>query len=175
MGVAVDLAKTLDDITEKLSWAERSVQRLSDATKEKDAIAVQDHFWSFLHASQLLWFYIGRYFESNGYNAGSARAFVQNWVMKELDSTQASLWSVVNSLRSADVHVEPVVTTPKTETRLFAREGKLLVRDGKLLVRTDTNYFVSFQGVQYECQSAARDWIVLARRLMEYLQLNAPR
>ena len=172
--VTADLQQTLRHIAEKVDWAERSFARLEQAANQKDATAVQDHFWSFLHASQLLWFYVGRYFSSLGNAAGNAKTFVQNWVTNSLDANEQLLWHGINELRTSDVHVEPVVTEEKSETRLLVRDGKLLMRDGKLLMRTRTQYFVSIQGTPHEVPAIVKKWIVLARRMIEYLENNAP-
>ena len=173
--VSADLAKTLRNIAEKVDWAERSLARLEEAAIQKDAVAVQDHFWSFLHALQLMWFYIERYFSSIGSSGGSSKTFVQNWITNTLDTDEQLLWRSINELRTSDVHVGPVVTEEKTEAQLLARDGKLLIRDGKLLARTRTQYVVTIQGSAYECQEIARRWISLARRMVEYFKHNAPK
>ena len=172
--VSVDLQQVILHIEEKVDWAERSLARLEHALNQKDAIALQDHFWSFLHASQLLWFYVSRYFTAIGSSGGSAKSFVQNWVTNCLDDNEQIVWKGINELRAFDVHVEPVVTEQKMETRVIVSDAKVLMRDGKILVRQRTQYFVELQGTRYECQELAKQWIRLARRMIEHLNFSAP-
>jgi hypothetical protein len=145
-----------------------------ESIQNKDATGVQDHFWSFLHASQLLWFYVGGHFKFMGANVGSAKAFVQDWETSALDEDEKAIWKAVNDLRTSDVHVEPVVTEEKPETRILMRDGKILISEGKILCRTTIEYFVIVNDKGVPCQEIASRWIGLARRMIEHLLKNPP-
>jgi hypothetical protein len=67
-----DASRTHRNMTEKLNWADRSCSRMSNAKASGDAEAVQDHFWSFLHASRLIWFYLGEFHANRGDPRGTA-------------------------------------------------------------------------------------------------------
>ena len=93
-------------MNDKLLWLTRSYERMLE--RIDDPVEVQDHFWSFLHASRLIWFYFGKWLNDNDRKdqAGSA---VDRW-KESLEEAEAEAWDLISSLRTEDVHIRPVET-----------------------------------------------------------------
>ena len=102
------ISTTRDNMLEKLVWAERSFNRMTESMDE-DPVSAQDYFWSFLHATHLLWFYFKDFVNQTDLER-SAKSLIQDWKGKQLSPEEVSAWDDIFDLRDVDVHVKPVFT-----------------------------------------------------------------
>ena len=166
MPSTADTTRTQRNMIEKLDWADRSVSRMNDAISEEDAVAVQDHFWSFLHASHLIWFYFNNFLKNRGDLKKTGVRIMKNWAASHLSASEQKAWTAIADLRNGDVHVQPVETEEQETTGLAVRDGKLLARDGKLCTVTIVTYEVSFDGNEFEAIDLATEGVELLRRFV---------
>jgi hypothetical protein len=128
------------DMEEKLGWARRSLARMR-AEAERDQIDLQDHFWAFLHAAHLVWFYFGRWAKANR-DAG-AKDLVKRWEAS-LSASDAQVWATLHSLRTTDVHVRPVPTKRVSVTSRITLDGLPISLNGDPIVITQVTHQVEF-------------------------------
>jgi hypothetical protein len=140
---------------------------MNDAKSAKDAESLQDHFWSFLHASRLIWFYLGEFLQSRGDPKGTAALIMNGWVAKNLSADEKKVWEAIARMRTEDVHAQPVETEEKRKTALATRGGKLLTRNGKLCTVTTVKYVVKFDGDEFEAVSLSGQGIMLLKRFVK--------
>ena len=166
MPISTDIVRTQQNMTEKLDWAARSVLRMNDAKSKKDAVAVQDHFWSFLHASRLVWFYLGEFIQTRPNFSRTAGEIMDCWTASHLSAPEQTVWGAIADLRTQDVHTRPVETEEQQTTSLAVRDDKLRVRDGKLLAVKIVKYNVSFDGDELDAIDLATKGVGLLRRFI---------
>ena len=150
---------------EKIGWAERSVTRMRESNRAP--CEFQDHFWAFLHASRLIWFYFGRWLDCNGAK-GQAGEMLDYWKERHLRASDRRAWDAVTSLRTADVHVKPVPVTPRESKAIGIRGGKILVCAGKVVAVSTLTHRVEHDGESLDC-------LRLATRSLELLTQFAAR
>ena len=159
-------------MTEKLGWAQRSLERMKSAPKD-DHVAVQDHFWSFLHAAHLVWFYFGRWARSLGKPKGEAKRLVARWQAHHLTPPEATVWDALMGLRSRDAHVEPVATQQRVSNALLVRDRALVVQDRKLVVVQTLRYEVEHNGQRHDAVVLCEQGVVLLRRFISEFETLA--
>ena len=134
---------------EKLAWAERCVSRMKLAAKD-DAEETQDHFWSFLHASHLIWFYFGRCAVEVGHGKKEAQRLVDSWKASAISDDEAEAWNTIQALRTEDAHTQPVATDRHQVKALMIRNKKMMIRNGRMMVRHSTRYFVGHKNQRFD-------------------------
>lgn len=158
------VTQTKSNMLEKLAWAERSLARMDQAKQASDNTAVQDHFWSLLHACHLIWFYLGEFLQSRGDPKGAAKRLLEQWQTKNLSNAEQSTWALLVALRTEDVHTKPVATGKKK--RLVCRDGKLLV-SGNIGPCVVTVFVVNYDGKEHDAFHVARTGVGILRRFVE--------
>jgi hypothetical protein len=134
MAYTADQARV--DMLEKLGWAQRSLDRMKQTPKD-DPVATQDHFWSYLHAAQLVWFYFGRWVKEAGRTG--PKGLLDQWKQRALSPKQAEIWKTLNELRDVDAHVKPVQGTSHL---MRSRSGRLRSPLGVRMAKTQRRYVV---------------------------------
>lgn len=139
------------NMQEKLACAERSLTRMTKAITD-DPISVQDHFWSFLHAIHLIWFYFGFWVKNSGQMKNS-KQLIEKWKACRLPEEDQCVWNTLGNLRDEDAHVKPVVAkTPKGSRPLFDdKTGRPLFSDksGKMLCSESKPFRVIQDGKEH--------------------------
>src|SRR4051794_5631163 len=92
-------------LEEKLGWALRSVQRMREAADRGDHVAVQDDFWSFLHAVHQFWTYFARWANSERANEKPS-TLIESLKTNVLSSVERATWDRLSTMRNEDVHVQ---------------------------------------------------------------------
>ena len=114
--------------------------------EENNPTVVQDHFWSFIHGAQLIWYYFGTYCSNKGLSKGEARGIVNSWKDRLEDRSEADAWDIINSLRNEDVHVSPVRTKNTQEPKLVYHEGEVATHNGENVVHGDWKFIANHNG-----------------------------
>ena len=166
MSTTAEVTRTHRNMTEKLGWAARSCSRIDDAKTVKDAESVQDHFWSFLHGSRLIWFYLGEFLKNRGDPKETAARIMNGWVGTNLSIGEQKIWKAVAELRTEDVHTKPVETEEKQTVAIASRGGKILARNGKICSVKVVKYVVQFDGDEYDAVTLANQGIKLLQRFV---------
>jgi hypothetical protein len=138
------------NMNEKFGWMRRSKDRMQE--QKEDPLNVQDHFWSYVHASQLIWNYFGSYCYSHGLPKGQPGILVNAW-KDEFPADKNSLreaWKILNSLRNEDVHVEPVETIQTERAEFVTHHGEPVTYQGELVTHGDYKYKVVHDSVEYD-------------------------
>ena len=148
------------NMQEKVDWAARSLDRMRLAKTANSTVDVQDHFWSFLHAAKLVWFYFGGWVKQNP-TGHSAKARIKPWE-KKLTSDEQDTWATVHKLRDADVHVKPV---DANRDRGIAVQDRGLVVSGRGVVVVE-RYVVNHDGRQIDAFKLCEDSIPLLCRFV---------
>ena len=148
------------NMQEKVAWATRSLERMRLAKTAKNRVDVQDHFWSFLHAAKLVWFYFGGWVDQNP-TGRSAKTRIKPWEQSLAPDEQAT-WSTVHALRDADVHVQPVDAN---------RQRGIAVRDRGVVVSwrgvvVVERYVVNHDGREIDAFKLCENAIPLLRRFV---------
>lgn len=167
MQITSDVGQTQKHMAEKLGWAGRCVERMIAAASSKDETDVQDHFWSFLHASRLVWFYLGEFHHARGDAKGAAKITMKSWTDPNLDSDEKRVWDAIANLRTEDVHTRPVDTVERTEGHLVSRNGHLVKRNGHLCKVTATRHIVSDNSTEFDAIDLASRAIKLLTQFVE--------
>ncbi len=146
-------------MAEKLAWAQRSLDGMK-AAKDGNAVLVQDHFWTFLHASHLLWFYFGKWVRESGAKKTAAN-LLKEWQDRRLTPDELAAWDSLASLRNEDVHVQPVMAEkPRGAGIMVSKEGKIMVCKHGIMVSKEKPYRVKQGGVELElfalCEAGMR-------------------
>jgi hypothetical protein len=152
-----DVNQTEQNMREKLEWAERSLARMKEAKLKGDDAAVQDHFWSLLHACRLIWFYLGEFVKSSGDPNKTAKKLMDQWQALELTSDEQEIFKVLADLRTEDVHTKPV----STDKQRFpaAQGGQPMARRGQPCAVA--RYFVEHNGKRYDAFGVAQEGVRL--------------
>ncbi len=166
MSIGSDITRTHQHMSEKLDWAARCVDRMIAAKSTNNAIDVQDHFWSFLHASRLIWFYLGEFHKSRGDASGTAKTTMNTWTSTNLSPAEQRVWDAIANLRTEDVHTRPVATEQSSSRALVRRGGKLLRRNGKLCVTKIIKYNVTSGQDDFDAIDLANRGVGLLRRFV---------
>ncbi|MCY2991446.1 MAG: hypothetical protein NTY19_26755 [Planctomycetota bacterium] len=153
-------------MTEKLEWAARCVERMNVARSDKNATDVQDHFWSFLHASRLVWFYLGEFHKARGDANGAAKITMNTWTATNLSPIEQRVWDTIANLRTEDVHTRPVETEERTSGASATRGGKLLTRNGKLCIVKKVEYKVLSGTDEFDAIDLANRGLGLLQRFV---------
>ena len=121
-----------DNMVEKLGYAKRSFDRMKES-KDSRPVDVQDHFWSYLHAANLIWFYFGRWVNEQRIHGAKPKKLVEKWKKKTLNSEQVDVWNLIIDLRKRDAHVEPVPAKKQERNDILTDSmGRRIVNaDGK--------------------------------------------
>jgi hypothetical protein len=166
MPLITDALKTESHMFEKLAWAERCLQRMQDAKARGDTVAVQDHFWSLLHASRLIWFYLGEFVSSRGDPRGTAARLMNDWKSRTLNTTEQEHWGLLADLRTEDVHTKPVTADKQDRTSIAMRGGKILVSPQGICMAKITKYVVIYDDTEYDAFHIAESGVKLLKRFV---------
>jgi hypothetical protein len=147
---------------EKLGWAERSFERMKAAGPNH--VIVQDHFWSFLHAIHLFWFYFKKWSKENA-GIESPERRIERLKTRSLNAKEIEAWSALSELRNEDVHVQPVLTK-EPGAALCVAGGALMVRHGALVVKK-TPFRVGHRGHEKDLFPLCENGITAFRKLVE--------
>lgn len=117
----------------------------------KDFTEIKRSFWAFLQAYQQIRFYQGAWAkQTTGQNKGTE--LLDKWKDKFLTNEQIQAWDILNKLRNADTHDEPVL--PDISLRHVARathSGRVRIRhDGRIRVATVEYLAVSSEGKTHD-------------------------
>ena len=148
------------NMQEKVDWAVRSLERMRLAKTANNRVDVQDHFWSFLHAARLLWYYFGAWVKQNP-TGRSAEKRMEPWE-QSLSPTEQRTWSTVHKLRDDDVHVQPV--DANRHRGIAVRDRGIVVSGGKVLIVE--RYVVNHDGREIDPFKLCEDSIPLLRRFV---------
>lgn len=147
----------MENVRQKIGYARRSVERMEASIATGAAADAQDHFWSFINASKLHWFYLGKVVNELGLAKGTAGQLVDEW-KANLSSAEMELWETLSEMRNADVHVSPVEAQKKlVDSGLLYQDGSLLMSGDRLAYSPGvTKWLVSFDGREHEVQPFSR-------------------
>ena len=130
---------------EKHGWMRRTYSRMRDC--EDDPVSVQDHFWTFIHAAQLIWYYFGRACKSATL---PSERLINEWKERCLQKDEQKAWDTINSLRNEDVHIKPVKTKKESEPDNVVVGGQQVV--------TSAGESVVVGTWQYSVNSSEGEW-----------------
>lgn len=166
---------------EKVAWAAREtdVIRQIDASGKIDSETVtlfQDRFWAYLSATRMVWFYLGRLCDDWRLERGSAQQLLDTWLAARAGDARRTV-TILEALRTQDVHVEPVDVGPQT-TDVPAQSSDGLGVVGDLLARFRVpaiRLCVDYDGRPLQCAPLAVEGVQVLRELVEHLEdLMAP-
>jgi hypothetical protein len=161
---AIPIEATRANMREKLAWAQRCITRMRIASAEHNQLDFQDHFWSFLHATRLIWFYFARWTKSVG--AENARSLATRWELK-LSESEKRFWKAMQDLRAEDVHVQPVSTSLLSSTKPITYEGLPVTLEGKRIVMTTVTQQVEWKDEQLDALELSDRGIALLQRFTD--------
>jgi hypothetical protein len=138
----MNIESTRQNMNEKLSWMMRSQERMLEHIE--DPVAVQDHFLSYIHASRLIWFYFGRYLKAIN-REGKAGDAIDTWKLS-LSPEELDVWDIASSLRTEDVHVQPIKIENTGQPSALTIGGSALTIGGSRLVIGKWRHEVDFKG-----------------------------
>lgn len=131
---------------EKLSWMERSLQRMQSNLGRHEE--VQDHFLSFVHASHLLWFYFARWAKQPAIGK-MPREAIGRYVASMLPDAREA-WDFLDRVRTEDVHTKPVKLIGTEHPTPLLINGLALQIDGHDLMIGEYRYEVEFDGKVFD-------------------------
>ena len=137
-----------DEIRHKLAWIHRTIGRMRRANRTRSVaddrrVEIQDDFWTFLHASRLVFNY---YQTWSGLTRKRAIRFTARWA-ETLDPNDQDVWTALHELRDGEVHVRPVAVDGIAEGVVV--DGEDVVVDGcdRVVI---TRYVVEHEGKEIE-------------------------
>jgi hypothetical protein len=138
----------VDNMNAKLAWMQRSRARMQAG--ESDTIEVQDHFLSYVHASQLNWHYFGACCAGIGLPKKEPERLVRKWLENTLSEQELDVWYFLNDLRNEDVHVKPVEPLRTSEPRIVTFGEHLITCGGAVVSHGQWRYSVSLRSQDRE-------------------------
>lgn len=168
--------QTVERIKDKLAWAIRSLNKIKNS--QHDKIEIQDNFWSFITAFQNAWNYYNHLIAlknpdiSSKKRSSIGKQIIELWKKNKLSESEKKSWDVLQGIRNYDTHTEPVKPEIiERETILVGDMGSYLVdeQDRFLSGGTITQYFVYFNGVEFEILEIANNGINAIKKLIDYI------
>ena len=146
---------------EKVGWAARSLERMKQARRDNNTIDVQDHFWAYLHAAHLVWFYFSQWAKQSPRHSETTKTRVRKWE-QSLSYAERTTWSALTSLRNEDVHVQPVSTS--RHGAIAVDGGAIVVQEGAVVVVV--SYRVYHDGRQLDAFQLCEDGLPVLNRFI---------
>jgi hypothetical protein len=155
------------NMKEKLAWAERSLARMQSA-RETDPVAVQDHFWSFVHAVHLFWNYFSRWAKKE--RPTGPRLLIEQIKTKHLNPPEVRAWDQLGKIRNDDTHVKPVFTAKPLSGGIGISNKGIMIGKGGIMVFADKPYRVIHKDAEFELFPLCENGISAFRKLIDHFE-----
>jgi hypothetical protein len=169
------IKNTINDINEKLGWANRSFDKLKKNRKEKNEI--HDNFWAFLTAFQQTWYYYNRLIKELTPNLSKEErkklsfSLINNWKINQLTESERFSWDLLQKLRNDDAHRVPVKANYEIKVVFLTDFDDTVFTDydGTPFCEDSEEISVIFNEKEYNIEYLAKNGIESINKLIKYL------